>query len=173
MEPVKGGSLAALPEEADQILRRIQPEASAASWAIRFASSLDAVDIVLSGMNTVSQVEDNLRDVRPLDEEEYRALEKCAEMIRSNTAVPCTGCGYCMAGCPKRIPIPGYFGLLNEYARSPKELWKMEYLYRDLADGRGRATDCIGCGRCERACPQKIGIVGNMKKVGEVFEPKQ
>lgn len=173
MEPVKGGSLASLPEEAEQALRRIHPEESMASWAIRFASSLESVDIVLSGMNTASQIEDNLRDVRLLDMDEYRALETSAGIIRRNTAVPCTGCSYCTAGCPKHIPIPGYFGLLNEYARSPKELWKMEYRYRDLAVGRGRASDCIACGACERTCPQKIGIIDNLKKVREVFEPKE
>jgi len=173
MEPVKGGSLASVPEEAEQILSRIHPEESMASWAIRFASSLEAVDIVLSGMNTVSQIEDNLRDVHPICEEEYQALEAAAQIIRRNTAVPCTSCGYCMTGCPERIPIPGYFGLLNEYTRSPKELWKMEYLYRDLGEGRGKASDCIECGACERACPQKIGIIGMMKKVRNVFEPRE
>ena len=172
MEPVKGGSLAALPEEAERLLKKIHPEESMASWAIRFASSLEAVDIVLSGMNAMEQMEDNLREKEPINEVERRLLKEAAQIIRRNIAVPCTGCGYCLQGCPRRIAIPQYFALYNEYARSPRELWKMEYLYKNIAAQRAKAGDCIGCGACERACPQKIEIVGMLKKVKVVFEPK-
>lgn len=172
MEPVKGGSLASLPDDAENLLRTMKSDESAAKWAIRFAESLDQVDIVLSGMNSISQIEDNMRDSVPLAREEYEALERAASIIRENTAVPCTGCSYCTEGCPKIIAIPKYFSLFNEYSRSPKELWKMEYLYRDIAAERGKASDCIGCGKCEKACPQKIGIIENLKKVRSVFEPE-
>ncbi len=170
MEPVKGGSLASLPGEAEEILRKVNPQESAASWAIRFASMLPQVDVVLSGMNTTAQIEENMRDLPPLTDGELAAIARAAEMIRANTAVPCTGCSYCTEGCPKKIAIPKYFALYNEYARSPRELWKMEYLYKEIAGGRGRASECIACGRCERACPQKIGIIENLKKVKDVFE---
>ena len=170
MEPVKGGSLASLPVEAEEELRAMRPGESMASWAVRFAASLEAVDVVLSGMNTIGQIEDNLRELEPLNAEEREALERAAEIIRSNTAIPCTACSYCTAGCPMNIAIPQYFALFNEYSRSPKELWKMEYAYADLVKTRGKASDCIGCGACERSCPQKIGIIENLKKVKAVFE---
>ena len=171
MEPVKGGSLAKLPETAEAALRGVHAQESMAAWAVRFASSLEHVDVVLSGMNTMEQIEDNMRDFAPLTDEEYAVLEEAARIIRSNTAVPCTGCSYCTEGCPKKIAIPRCFALYNDYSRSPKELWKMEYLYRDIAAQRGKASECIACGACERACPQKIGIIENLKKVRSVFEP--
>ncbi len=172
MEPVKGGSLASVPEEAEALLREMDARESAAKWAVRFAASLENVDIVLSGMNTLEQIEDNMRPSGPFVREECEALGRAAAIIREKTAVPCTGCSYCTAGCPKKIAIPGYFSLFNEYSRSPKELWKMEYLYRDIAAERGKASECIGCGKCEKACPQKIGIIDMLKKVRAVFEPE-
>lgn len=170
MEPVKGGNLAALPEQAEAELKKIAPQESMASWAIRFAQSLEQVDVVLSGMNTVEQIDDNIRDMVPLDADERAALSRAAEIIRAATAIPCTGCSYCTSGCPKRIAIPDYFALYNDYARSPKELWKMTYAYSDIAQLRGRASECIGCGACEKACPQKLPIIENLRKVKKVFE---
>ena len=173
MEPVKGGSLANLPEEAAEGLRALDEKASMASWAIRFAQSLDAVEIVLSGMNTIEQIEDNMRDVQPLNEGEKAALSKAADIVRSSTAVACTGCAYCVEGCPQRIPIPKYFALYNEYARMPKDQWKMDYVYADLRGKFAPASDCIGCGACEASCPQKLNIIESLKKVAEVFEGKK
>ncbi|MBQ2955672.1 MAG: aldo/keto reductase [Clostridia bacterium] len=170
MEPVKGGNLAVLPEQAEKLLRAEKPGESMASWAIRFAASLDQVDVVLSGMNTIGQIDDNLAEKTLMSERERMLLGEAARIIREKTAVPCTGCGYCTEGCPKQIAIPRYFALFNEYSRSPKELWKMEFAYSDVAKTRGRASDCIGCGACERSCPQKLGIIGYLKEVRKVFE---
>ena len=170
MEPCKGGSLSDLPEDARMLLESVHPEWSASAWAVRFAQSLPNVEIVLSGMNDIAQIEDNLGDIQPLNENELSVLAKAAEIIRQNTAVPCTSCAYCTDGCPMNIPIPKYFALYNDYARSPKEVWKMGHAYQSIAGSAGKAGDCIACGQCENICPQKIGIIENLKKVAQVFE---
>ena len=170
MEPVKGGSLAKLPDEIERKLREMEPERSMPSWAVRFAQGLDGVEIVLSGMNTIGQIEDNLQDVQPLSSAEQNALAWAADEMRSSIAIACTGCAYCEPGCPQSIAIPRYFALYNEYARSPREVWKMVHGYRDIAENRGKAGDCIGCGACEEHCPQKLSIIENLKKVAEAFE---
>lgn len=170
MEPVKGGQLAKLPPAAEALLREKDPNASMASWAVRFAMSLPAVEIVLSGMNELGQVRDNMRDLYPLTEEEKDLLLRAAELIRSQTAIPCTGCSYCTDGCPMAIPIPQYFALYNEYARSPAESWKMTHAYKTLAGKGGKATDCITCRMCEGSCPQKLPITEHLQAVGKAFE---
>jgi predicted aldo/keto reductase-like oxidoreductase len=169
MEPVKGGSLAALPEEAAALLREMHPDWSPASWAVRFAQSLPAVEIVLSGMGTMEQVEDNLQEVEPLTAEELALLARAAEIIRKNTAIPCTACNYCAPNCPKKIVIPQYFNLYNEYSRSPGEGWKMGHAYRTIAAENGSPADCIACGACERNCPQKLPIIEHLKQVEKAF----
>lgn len=170
MEPVKGGTLASVPEEAEAKLRRVHPEDSPASWAIRFATELEQVAVVLSGMNTMAQMEDNMRSFQPLTAEERAALDACAGIIRANTAVACTGCGYCLAGCPMSVPIPGYFALYNDYARHPGEVWKMRHAYDALARANGRASDCLRCGKCEKACPQSLAVPEYLKAVEKAFE---
>ena len=125
MEPVKGGSLAALPDAILAPLRALDPDASPARWALRFANNLPGVETVLSGMNAIDQIEENLGDMPPLTDAELSALLQAAERIRSVMAVGCTGCGYCLDGCPQRIPIPACFALYNEYKRSPGEKWKL------------------------------------------------
>lgn len=169
MEPVKGGSLAKLPPAAQQKLQALNPDASMASWAMRFVQNLPQVDVVLSGMNALSQIEDNLRPMIPLNAEEQDALMQAARIIRKTTAVACTGCGYCLQGCPARINIPGFFALYNEYMRSPSEKWKMEYLYADLSKKSGIAN-CVRCGDCEKSCPQKLSIRKNLREIQRAFD---
>lgn len=170
MEPVKGGTLAVLPKEAEMMLRQMQPDRSIASWAIRFAASLEAVEIVLSGMNTLEQMADNMQEMECLKKEEKQALEKAAEKIRSQTAIPCTACNYCAANCPQQIPISQYFALYNDYKRNPEEDWKMQYVYDGFAKTHGKASDCVGCQNCEKNCPQKLEITTFLKEIAEVFE---
>ena len=169
MEPVKGGNLAKLPEAAEQLLKALRPQDSAASWALRFASGLEAVEIVLSGMNSMEQMEDNMQSMQLLSIKEHAALRNAAKIIQSNTAIDCTGCGYCTMGCPAGIPIPQYFALFNEYKRSPGELWKTQITYESIIKSAGEPTACMQCRRCERKCPQKLNIVQYLQELDRVF----
>ncbi len=175
MEPVKGGTLAKVPEEAEKLLKAQDPEMSVPSWAVRFAASLDNVMMVLSGMSNVEQLRDNvsfMENFKPLKEEEKKILEKVTDMINSTTAVPCTGCAYCADGCPKKIAIPQFFSLYNEDMREAKEKgWTAnQTFYQMLAEKGGRAGDCIGCGQCERICPQHLPIITHLKAVSQHYD---
>ena len=172
MEPVKGGMLANLPANAERILKEYSPEMSAASWAIRFAASLENVMTVLSGMSDMGQMQDNIsymKDFRPLGEEEKKALSAALAEIRNFTVIPCTGCRYCTDGCPKKIPIPDYFSLYNEYERFNEKFYPT-FRLGDLKKSGGVPADCVACGSCERHCPQHIGIINEMKKVAKAFD---
>lgn len=170
MEPVKGGNLAKLPEKAEELLREMQPEESPAAWAIRFVTDLPNVAVVLSGMNTMGQMEDNLRSFVPLEETERQALRSCAEIICSNTAIQCTGCSYCVPNCPQNIPIPRFFALYNDYMRNPEEDWKMQHAYTALAQKNAPASACLQCRRCEKNCPQGLSIADYLQEIKNVFE---
>lgn len=170
MEPVKGGSLAVLPAEAEALLKKQRPNESIASWAIRFVTSLDSVAVVLSGMNTMEQMDDNMRTLEPMTDLELHLLEKAADIIRANTAIACTGCSYCTSHCPKSIPISRYFSMYNDHKREPDEMWKMKPVYQELAGTKNPASACIGCRSCECHCPQKLPITDYLKQVAEAFE---
>ena len=169
MEPVKGGNLANIPEEADRLLKGYYPDRSIPAWAIQFASSLAQVEIVLSGMNTMAQIEDNLRQQDNMGQKEFFLLLQAAQIIRSKTAIGCTGCAYCTDGCPQNIPIPGIFTLYNEYHRYPTELWKLQGSYDKLTE-RAAASDCIECSQCQLHCPQKLPVIQGLKEAAQVFE---
>jgi len=172
MEPVKGGSLAKIPPEAEEILKKIDPSASPAAIAIRFAQSLENVEIVLSGMNSPQQIEENMRDVQPLTESDKQLLQQAVAIIKGATAVDCTACGYCLKHCPKNIAIPEYFKLYNEYKRNPNDDWKITPVYDNLTLKYGKASDCIKCRRCENNCPQKLPITQHLISVTEALENK-
>ena len=168
MEPVKGGTLASVPPQAEALLRALRPEESIPSWGIRFAADQEAVEIVLSGMNTLAQIEDNARLFPPLTAEEKEALEQCAQIIRANTKVGCTGCSYCTSHCPKGIPIPRYFALYNEYWQDVRHSFKMQHAY-DALKKEQSAEACIGCHACEKNCPQKLEIPRLLADMVQVF----
>ena len=176
MEPVKGGTLAKLPAEAEQLLKAAEPELSIPSWAIRFAASQENVMMVLSGMSTVAQMKDNLsymEEFKPLTAEEIALTHKAADIINAQIAVPCTGCSYCTDGCPMSIPIPKYFSLYNEDMRENLEEkgWTINFNnYENLTEHFGKAADCIACGQCEGVCPQHLPIIELMKKVSAHFD---
>lgn len=172
MEPVKGGSLANIPPQAKEVLKQIDPVATPAAHAIRFAQSLENVDIVLSGMNTLQQVTENLKPIIPMTVEEMAILQKAVPIINGATAVGCTACGYCLKHCPKKIAIPQYFKLYNEYRRSPDDDWKITPIYDGFASQYGRASQCINCKSCENHCPQKLPITQYLRSVAEAFEKK-
>lgn len=170
MEPVKGGTLAAVPEEAQALLKTIDPAASPASHALRFAQSLPGVEIVLSGMNSMEQMIDNLQQVEPMGPEELDTLQKVADVLNSSIAVACTGCGYCLEHCPQNIPIPQYFQLFNEHERRPDDVWKLLPAYRQLGQSHGLASACIACGACAANCPQQLPIPEHMASIRKAFE---
>ena len=176
MEPVKGGTLARVPAEAKELFKAHDPNASPASWAIRFAASLPEVKMVLSGMSSLEQMEDNLsfmEDFKPLTEEEKAIAFKAGEIINSQTAVPCTGCSYCTEGCPQKIAIPQYFSLYNEDMREHLEEkgWTVNFTnYRLLTEKFGAARDCVECGQCEEMCPQHLPIIEKLKEVSAHFD---
>ena len=173
MEPCKGGTLVNLPEEAEAILKAERPGASNASWALRFAASQEGVTRVLSGMNSMEQVEDNTETFlhfEPITEKEQQLIGKVREIIENNTPIPCTGCAYCTHGCPKQIAIPQYFALYNSISRTTGSFSSQAVYYNNISLKHGKASDCIGCGQCERACPQHLPIRQFLKEVAEKFE---
>ncbi len=170
MEPVKGGSLVNLPDDAAEVLDALGG-GSHASYAIRFAASFDNVVMVLSGMGNMDMMRDNLSymtDFKPLNEKELAAVFKVAEVIKSKNLISCTGCSYCTDGCPANIAIPKLFACMNESNKWKN--WNSGYYYSIFTKDRGKASDCIGCGRCEDICPQKLPIRELLKQVKEYFE---
>ena len=174
MEPVKGGSLVNLPEEADRILRGLKG-GSNASYALRFAASFPNMAMVLSGMSSMEQMTDNLSamaDFRPLDETEREALRRVNGIFRSLNLVPCTGCRYCVeeSKCPRGLRIPDLFAALN--AHEAFHNWNTGYYYNNVLTGGeyGRASDCIRCGKCEQVCPQHLPIRELLKQAANTFE---
>jgi predicted aldo/keto reductase-like oxidoreductase len=169
MEPVKGGQLVNLPPEGDRILRSLGG-GSNASYAIRFAAGFDGVAMVLSGMGSMEMVQDNIgamKDFRPLSEEEMAGVKAVADVFRAQNLIQCTACGYCTERCPKNIPIPAYFACYN----TVKTIGGWSYYSKLKGDNvQGKIDDCIDCGACERACPQKLEIRSLLKEVKNTFE---
>ena len=171
MEPVKGGNLANPPAEVKKLFRDYAPDASFASWAIRFVASLDGILTVLSGMSNTAQMRDNLsymRDFKPLNAEEQKIIQEAQRIIGHSAAVPCTACHYCVDGCPQNIPIPEIFSALNKHlANGQTEEAKADYAAATA--GKGSAADCVECRQCEGVCPQHIPITERLKQAAELL----
>lgn len=173
MEPVKGGILHNLPDDAKSVFDVLHG-GSYTSYAVRFAASFDGVMTVLSGMSDVEQLEDNLsymKDFTPLSETEFAAIEKVRELFKQQEFIPCTACKYCTDDCPKHIPIPDLFACIN--AKKQYKDWNSDWYYMVHTQNAGKASDCIRCGKCEQSCPQRIRISELMREVASVFEKKQ
>lgn len=174
MEPIKGGTLAKLPEKAEKLLQAAEPDMTTPSWAIRFAASHEGVRMVLSGMSDYAQLMDNtdyMQDFKPFTAEEFALVKQTVNILNESIAVPCTSCQYCVKGCPKNIPIPKYFALYNTEMQSIKLPFSAQSVYyRNFSQRFAKASDCIGCRQCERACPQHIEITKWLKEVVKTFE---
>jgi predicted aldo/keto reductase-like oxidoreductase len=171
MEPVKGGSLANLPESASKYFSAIHPSKSAASWALRWVASLPSVKVVLSGMSNEQQLSDNLdtfENFKALDEIEQNAVVNAAEALKTKVKNGCTGCAYCMP-CPFGVDIPGNFRVWNEFGMYQNEGEVRWFWANGIQDG-AKAKNCAECGQCEEACPQKLSIREDLKKVQSEFD---
>ena len=172
MEPVKGGSLVNLPREAKAVFDSLGG-GSYASYAIRFAASFDGIFMVLSGMGNMEMMRDNLSymtDFKPLEDKEWTAIEKVCAIFRAQDIIPCTDCKYCMECCPMHIPIPALFACLN--GRRAFKNWNTDYYYELYTEDGPKASDCIKCGMCEKACPQHLKVRDLLEEVEKEFEEK-
>lgn len=160
MEPVKGGTLAALAPELEAKFKAERPEKSVASWAMRYAASLEGVATILSGMSNDEQMQDNINtftDFEPLSEKEQEIVREVTDIMLDSPLIGCTACKYCVDGCPSGIIIPEIFRILNTI-RLYGEEWRSGNYYKGLTENSGKAKDCVGCGQCEDVCPQHLQI---------------
>lgn len=171
MEPVKGGTLVNLPEDARAVLDGLHG-GSPASYAIRFAAGFEGIFMVLSGMSNLEQMQDNLSymaEFTPLKKAEREAVSKICAILRAQHMIPCTACRYCTDGCPMHIAIPDLFACMN--AKQIYHDWNADYYYEDVYTKRnGKASDCIACGKCEHSCPQHLPIRQLLRDVAAEFE---
>lgn len=166
MEPVKGGSLANLPDDINKMFQEVRPEDSIASWALRYVGSFSNVKVILSGMSDMSQVEDNLKtfvNFEPLSDQEQQVVENVAETLHSRVQNGCTACKYCMP-CPAGVNIPGSFGVWNEY-HVYGNLKDTAYSWTKEIPEEAKPKNCIKCGKCEKVCPQKISIREDLERL--------
>ena len=172
MEPVKGGNLAALPESVASIFKAANPKASLPSWAVRFAASLDGLVTVLSGMSTLDQMKDNvsyMEHFQPLTDDERKVIADVQAALAAMPTIPCTGCQYCMKGCPQEINIPGAFSSMNLYL-TYNNLEGAKGNYGWTTSKGGKPSTCIACGQCEAVCPQHISIIEELKRTADLME---
>ena len=172
MEPVKGGTLASLSPEHKAVLDKVTPGKSAASWALRYVASLPGVMIILSGMSDEEQMRDNIETFTgftPLSDAEQSAVYTVRDMMLDTPLIGCTSCRYCCDGCPMSISIPDIFTALNTLSRF-KEGWRAKNFYGSVTAGKGKASDCVGCGQCESVCPQHLEIIELLKTAAEKLE---
>ena len=172
MEPVKGGTLAKLPEELEKMFKAVRPDQSAASWAMRFCGSLEGVATILSGMSTREQVEDNLKTFayfEPLSGKERDTIAQVTQKLLDAKLIGCTSCRYCCDGCPANIHIPDIFNALNTHRRFPQDM-RPKFFYGSLTSYSGKASDCLECGQCEEVCPQHLPIRELLKEAMEQLE---
>ena len=166
MEPVRGGKLASLGEEAEAEMRTLRPEESTAAWAFRWLQTIPQPTVVLSGMSNQAQMEDNIRTFSseaPHNSEELALLGKIAKSMMGS--IPCTACRYCCAGCPIGIDIPNLLNMSNETELGRVSI-NIMMRYSAIEEGK-RAEDCIACGQCREICPQRIDVPAELEKLAK------
>ena len=172
MEPVRGGNLANLPDDVAQILKDLNG-GSEASYAIRYCASFEGIFMTLSGMSNMDQMKDNMsfmKDFKPLNDKEKEAVKQVREQLESKKLIRCTACRYCVEGCPKKIRIPDLFTDMN--TKALYKTFNSDWYYMIHTLNRGKASDCIKCGKCEIVCPQKLPIRELLVSVAKEFEKK-
>lgn len=168
MEPVKGGSLATLPNDVTAPFKACRPDSSISSWALRWVASKPNVKVVLSGMSTMEQVQDNLKtfsDFQPLSDEEQAIVKEVAAAIKRRTKNGCTGCAYCMP-CPAGVNIPKNFSIWNNLSMYNNVAHTKQAYFGELEES-ARADQCLKCGKCEEVCPQGISIRDNLEEAAK------
>jgi predicted aldo/keto reductase-like oxidoreductase len=173
MEPVKGGTLANPPRVVREVFDAANPDASYASWAIRYVASMQGVLTVLSGMSTLEQVIDNvgyMSDFKPLTADEQAVVARAQEALASVHQYKCTACHYCTDGCPMGIPIPDFFAAMNRKLIFEDEADAKRRYTREAEKAGVNASDCIGCGQCEGACPQRLPIIEYLAEIADELE---
>ncbi len=171
MEPVRGGFLHRLPNAMTQEFRKVNPEATNASWALRWVADHENVKVILSGMSNMEQLQDNiatLTDAAPLNATEKEAVETVTKMLKSQKTIPCTGCEYCM-DCTNGVKIPGVFAIYNEYVQTLNAGGMLRKLEKDLTPDQ-QPQNCISCGVCLSKCPQQIKICDELHEIAALVE---
>ncbi|SEH32108.1 4Fe-4S dicluster domain-containing protein [Selenomonas sp. KH1T6] len=177
MEPVKGGSLQRLPPDAGEVFDKLNQKHgtshSYASYALRFVAGFEGIEVILSGMNAMEQMQENvqfMKTIAPLSSEEQEAIQQVREIFNSKQMIQCTACRYCTDECPKHILIPDMFACFNQ--KKIFNHWNQAYYYNNvLTVNNPKASDCLRCGKCEAACPQHLPIRDLLVEVANEFEP--
>lgn len=175
MEPLKGGFLVDVPEDAQKLMKEHNGE-DPIKWALRFVAELEGVSYVLSGAGNTQQLKKNIeifKDIKPLTDEEHKIIDEVVKIINSKITVDCTACNYCLSSCVKNINIPKLFSMYNHEMIQNIDLYTATgnaYTNYAKIEGNGIASDCIGCGKCMDVCPQQLDIPGYLKDVAKRFE---